>query len=142
MYALPLKYSTMYFTDLGYETYNGYLDSKHWQKLRKEVWASGVRKECHICKTKRNLLLHHRTYTNLGHERLGRDVILLCKFCHIDVHFDRGVKTPLERRFLVAREMQLYRRKHSILWRIYTMKPSEFFAIISETYGIPERGGG
>lgn len=62
--------------------YNDYINSKAWQKKRKEVLAE--RPFCFCCNDKANHI-HHRTYARLGIEKL-EDLIALCANCHSEVH--------------------------------------------------------
>lgn len=67
--------------------YAKYLRSEDW-KSRKEYLSQQWNNECACCKKNKNLHLHHLSYDNLGKETI-RDVILLCKGCHLDVHKNR-----------------------------------------------------
>lgn len=67
-------------------TYQQYLESEHWQELRKRFlesklcWKFGHNK-CWACGSFANLNVHHRTYIRLGCERID-DLMLLCQSCH------------------------------------------------------------
>jgi len=81
--------------ELGYLTYNKYLESDHWKTLRKRYYKGGdvknmIMKYGQLCCTfctciNKQLNIHHRTYRNLGNEKLG-ELILLCRDCHYEVH--------------------------------------------------------
>ena len=65
--------------------YEKYLKSAHWLKTRKAKLAS-CNYRCEKCSGSCKLEVHHRTYANLGAERL-KDLQVLCEVCHKWVHF-------------------------------------------------------
>jgi 5-methylcytosine-specific restriction endonuclease McrA len=67
--------------------YKEYIKSPEWRRTRDRYWASKLSKECFGCGTPRHkgMHLHHRTYKNLGNERL-MDLVPMCERCHQDVH--------------------------------------------------------
>lgn len=67
--------------------YNAYIRSSAWRAVRKRYIASKLPKICAGCKTPWGAgdHLHHRTYKNLGNERL-MDLVPLCQPCHVKVH--------------------------------------------------------
>lgn len=69
--------------ELGYKSYREYLESSHWQDLRKRYFASKMLKKCPCGRPGENL--HHKTYKRLGNEWL-MDVVLLCRLHHSEVH--------------------------------------------------------
>ena len=65
-------------------SYMEYLQTGHWQTLRKEVLEkAGYR--CMLCNGTGILNVHHRTYERLWGE-LPEDVIVLCGHCHAKFH--------------------------------------------------------
>lgn len=68
--------------------YRAYIQSKEWRAVRERYWASKMPKECYCCGRPRHsgMHLHHRTYKNLGNERL-MDLVPVCKGCHADIHY-------------------------------------------------------
>lgn len=61
-----------------------YLQSSHWQSLRKRVLElSG--NSCQICGANDQLEVHHITYNNLYRERKD-DLVCLCHDCHKAIH--------------------------------------------------------
>lgn len=68
--------------ELGYATYDEYLRSAHWQRLRRQFKSRDAR--CYLCRSRR-FELHHRTYERLGCEVID-DLVPLCRWCHKDVH--------------------------------------------------------
>ncbi len=69
----------------NYITYEEYLNTSHWQDLRKRKLESNSKYKCHGRNSRHNLELHHKTYKRIGHEWLN-DVIWLCRNCHKEVH--------------------------------------------------------
>lgn len=117
-----------YFSELGYDSYNGYLNSKHWDRLKDVYWKSTLPKYCRICDAKTNLIMHHRTYERLGKEDLRRDLVVLCNNCHRDVHFDAILgKTPLVYEELLGREKLLRKQ-----WLLENLKATTFFPIMRQ----------
>lgn len=79
---------------LGYDTYQQYLETRHWQQFRKKVFKKPEVQRllkkynhfvCQFCEKERRLNVHHVTYIRLGHERL-QDVYLICEDCHAQIH--------------------------------------------------------
>lgn len=72
--------------DLGFKSYEEYLNSDIWQNFRKRYFKSRRRKHCMCCRTPNfEVELHHLTYDRLGKERLA-DVVPLCREHHEAVH--------------------------------------------------------
>lgn len=67
----------------GFATYGEYLESPHWIALRSHLCRRGRR--CYGCQAPSRLQLHHVRYGCLGAER-AKDVIVLCKACHQNLH--------------------------------------------------------
>jgi 5-methylcytosine-specific restriction endonuclease McrA len=67
--------------------YREYIQSPEWRAVRDRYWASKLPKRCYVCDKPRHpgMHLHHRTYKNLGHERL-MDLVPVCKKCHDLIH--------------------------------------------------------
>tara|TARA_B110000483_G_C18015757_1_gene472977 strand:- start:11 stop:628 length:618 start_codon:yes stop_codon:yes gene_type:complete len=66
------------------EEYHKYLKSIEWKNKSKGV-KERDRGCCRICNSSLNLEVHHRTYFNIGNEKLI-DLITLCKKCHSLFH--------------------------------------------------------
>ena len=60
---------------------DGYLQSDHWQEVRKRKLKQAGYK-CEACGEKVKLDIHHLTYERLGKERLD-DLQALCRDCHV-----------------------------------------------------------
>lgn len=80
--------------------YSIYIKSKKWIKKRTEALLFYGEK-CSICSSESNLIVHHKTYENLGNEPLG-DLQILCGGCHCNFHEGEidGVVDPLTSQFL------------------------------------------
>lgn len=67
--------------------YRAYIASPEWQATRQRYWNSKLPKECWVCDAPRSpgMHLHHRTYKNLGNERL-MDLVPVCAACHKVIH--------------------------------------------------------
>ena len=66
--------------------YQGYLKGEHWADVKARFRASKLYTgTCFICGSKGRLDIHHKTYKNIGKERLT-DLVALCRYCHIDCH--------------------------------------------------------
>jgi len=64
--------------------YQEYLKTDHW--IRVSILAKeNADNKCQLCNSNGHLHTHHRTYKNLGHEKLN-DVIVLCQACHEKFH--------------------------------------------------------
>jgi 5-methylcytosine-specific restriction endonuclease McrA len=64
--------------------YQNYLQSDEWKKRRgKALTYWGHR--CAICNSGKYLDVHHRTYANIGKEKMT-DLIVLCRKCHTLYH--------------------------------------------------------
>lgn len=70
------------------DNYNAYIQSKAWRAKREQYWNSKLPQECYCCGTPRRagFHLHHRTYKNLGNERL-MDLVPVCPECHDFIHY-------------------------------------------------------
>jgi hypothetical protein len=67
-----------------YFDYQAYLQSEHWQSLREQKLEEAEHK-CQVCNSREHLNVHHRTYRDLGNEKLN-DLTVLCKRCHEAFH--------------------------------------------------------
>ena len=68
-------------------TYKEYLHTYHWKEKREAVLADR-NFQCQLCKGElhsMNYHVHHKTYENIGHERMS-DLMLLCADCHKKLH--------------------------------------------------------
>lgn len=98
----------------GYYTgdnYQFYLKTQHWRNLKELHIYSNPHAKCWICgfTDKKDLLLHHERYDNLFHEKLEKDVFILCKDCHTEVHFFKKMFFLKRKTKLIRRELR-YRR--------------------------------
>lgn len=70
--------------------YREYLISKKWASLKRAVHFF-YEDECFICRSRKDLHVHHKTYERLFHEDLD-DLVLVCSDCHQKIHDDRYTK--------------------------------------------------
>lgn len=92
----------------GFNNYQEYLQSVHWQRLRSKYILRNSSAKCFICQVSNTLLLHHENYDNLGHERINKDIRVVCHKCHELIHFFTVLglfkfKVPLNKRHLARR---------------------------------------
>ena len=71
----------------GFPTYQDYLQSEYWQKVRTEA-LEHYHNKCMLCSKDSGLNVHHNNYTNLGNETMA-DVVVLCRDCH-SKHHEKG----------------------------------------------------
>lgn len=69
--------------------YKDYLQSSHWKKTRESQLKR--KSVCQICKSEKNLHVHHGRYSDgsktiLGRERPKLDLFTLCSSCHRHWH--------------------------------------------------------
>jgi len=84
--------SSRWKTETGYMTfeeanampYSEYLETQHWQNVRKRALRRAKYK-CQLCNRDGTLHTHHKTYETLGCEQ-NDDVIVLCEECHARHH--------------------------------------------------------
>lgn len=66
-------------------TYKEYLNTDHWQNLRRNKFKFGGRK-CVICQETKTVDVHHIRYRENLFETEPKDLIVLCRACHRMVH--------------------------------------------------------
>lgn len=71
-------------TKESYGTYEEYLKTKHWLKVKARYVLKYV-KMCSMCESTTWIDLHHITYNRIGNER-DEDLIWLCRTCHKKIH--------------------------------------------------------
>lgn len=64
--------------------YEEYIQSPEWRERAEKIRAEYDNK-CYICGSSNNLHIHHISYKRLGSE-IDRDVVCLCRDCHMKVH--------------------------------------------------------
>lgn len=65
--------------------YQLYLQTDHWQSMRKAAMAN-AQYRCQVCNTNNDTLdVHHRTYERRGREHPS-DLTVLCRYCHETYH--------------------------------------------------------
>ena len=74
--------------DTGEEcTGNKYLQTKHWEQLRRKIMSDRCMEceRCHKPLTNATAVIHHNTYKRFGNEK-DEDLNLLCDRCHSIIH--------------------------------------------------------
>jgi hypothetical protein len=118
----------MYYKDLGFSSYDEYLQSQHWYLVNRAYDESTLPKYCYICDNP-NYVLHHEGYDELGQE-LARGhlqhMVPLCQDCHEKVHFDEyGEKIPMKKEYLRERRMMLRRQ-----YLLQTIRPTTILSTL------------
>ena len=88
---------------MGYLPYPDYFKTDWWFNLKwKHIYGKASAK-CYICTSSGKLLIHHVSYNNLFHEKLIRDIYILCFDCHNKAHFWTifKIKVPLTKNWLL-----------------------------------------
>lgn len=95
------------------EGYRAYIASAAWRAVRERYWSSKLPQECYVCDAPRlpGMHLHHRTYKNLGTERL-MDLVPVCPGCHEVVHQIHRTEPRFARAGLWEATKEARRRKH------------------------------
>lgn len=86
---LPKNFFKRRLHELGFDSYQHYLRSKHWQETRRLVRDRVIEQHgilrCERCPSTRDLETHHLTYKRLGAELLS-DLVVVCNKCHEEIH--------------------------------------------------------
>jgi len=82
--ALPKKAHWKIPNKIKWQSYDHYLQSDEWKKLKETVLVRDNYK-CAICGTSKNLNIHHITYERLYNEN-SIDLVTLCKYHHSKLH--------------------------------------------------------
>lgn len=77
----------MIYYDYYGDLYPLYFETSWWKHLKIKLIYSNKRAKCWICEKTNTLLIHHELYIHLFHEKLFKDVFLLCFDCHRSLHF-------------------------------------------------------
>lgn len=65
--------------------YNKYIETDEWhERSEQRKILDGYK--CVICKSDKNLDVHHITYDRKGHEDIRHDLVTLCHDCHMKLH--------------------------------------------------------
>jgi len=70
--------------DFNKYTYNQFIKSIYWEKIRDKILKRADYK-CRKCDSKA-IQVHHKKYTKFGYERF-KDLVALCKTCHKYIHY-------------------------------------------------------
>jgi hypothetical protein len=111
---MTVEYRTMTRPHEHSELYTTYMISPAWRvvrrrKLREVGWC------CEVCRARRRLQVHHRSYAHLGHESL-RELRVVCVRHHDQIGRLHNGGLPLDRAtdLIVPRRGALRR----LLWRL------------------------
>ncbi len=120
--------------------YEVYLKSQWWWDLKYKHLTCNPTAKCFICHNRIQLLLHHACYEAKYHERLNKDVYILCFDCHTMTHFwfFRLIKVPLyQNALLFSMRMRrvLYclktgRLGQCIAWLLTTLIIGSWFLLV------------
>lgn len=87
--------------------YSDYMKSKEWKLRRAKFISLKKHRNCEICCSESNLIVHHHTYLRVGCE-LDQDLALLCNSCHTRLHFAAdGTKYRLKEKILRKRYAEI-----------------------------------
>jgi len=88
------QYNRNTLTILKWCPYDVYLNTDHWQRVRKAALeqAGGRCQTCNTSGNETTLQAHHRTYENRGQEQPG-DLTVLCRDCHEAFHKNGKVQS-------------------------------------------------
>jgi hypothetical protein len=68
--------------------YKRFLQTDYWKEVRRLVFEK-YGKQCEVCKSEKDIHLHHFDYENLGKEKYD-DLVPLCESCHFTLHDSKG----------------------------------------------------
>lgn len=99
-------------------TYGEYLASDHWHALVRRYISHNPKARCFVCGNPWRLQLHHVSYKHLFHEKMKRDLYIVCGPCHRKQHFGIFGKKPLKH---LRRRIWLARLWHDAITMLYDM---------------------
>lgn len=121
------------FTYTG-DNYPKYFKTPHWYRLKEKHIYTNPHAKCWVCeipvrvfykegRKTSNLVPHHVSYDNLFHEKLGRDIYIICHECHNQAHYYKAFifferKLKLKRKLLLKR-LRLLRFKYLVQEKRY-----------------------
>lgn len=116
----------MYYTELGYDSYDEYLAGEEWHQIRSFFYSLKTPYRCKLCHKRDDLLVHKRSYFHLTPEAfkqlkpsfIKKILVYFCHRCNHLVHFQKGKKVPLDYLYLWEREKQLYFRLDMVIRRL------------------------
>lgn len=117
----------MKYQELGYDTYDEYINSEEWRSIHDYIYRLKLFSyHCRICRKKKALLLHKRSYAyltlqtvrNLSKRKLKQIFVWLCHDCNTLIHFyTKTKKVPLCYLFLSERERLVWLRPDKAIMR-------------------------
>lgn len=78
------------------------------------------KRNCYICSSFENLHIHHKTYKNFRREEL-RDVVVLCRKCHIFLHRLKRNSKKLTKNLTKPHHINLNKKKWKKLYYILNL---------------------
>ncbi|MFA5014813.1 MAG: HNH endonuclease signature motif containing protein [Actinomycetota bacterium] len=121
---------------LGFKSYEEYLKSDIWKTNRDRFLNTIENKCCVVCLSTIKINVHHRTYKNLGDEKIN-DLVILCQSCHRKFHAKKIkkkknnihlLKTKSDRKLnkKINRTLQSFCSSvASSIWKYYGIKVGE-----------------
>lgn len=109
-------------------SYRKYLLTPHFRNLVKKMFPKGRTGKCVVCNKKNQFLYpHHRGYECIGKEKIGVDLIKVCKKCNYELTYQEdGRKTAPTRLAYMSRERFLKARNRSISYRLGQQRPADW----------------
>jgi hypothetical protein len=104
-------------SQLGFRSYDEYLRSDHWRKVRRRCRKVEALRRCYICRSENDIQLHHRNYTFLGREGASEaHLIALCGFHHQALHQEFNAKVKTRPQTSLWKFTKLYLRRERLNW--------------------------
>ena len=91
-------------------TYNEYLKSEHWKKVKEKAKSRLNYQSCEFCNSKK-VELHHTSYKWINTNRELSCIIALCRKHHQEVH-DFSFKEKISVRIATNRLRKIYKPKY------------------------------
>lgn len=105
---------------MNQDEYKEYLKTDHWIELREKARKRDGNR-CRLCDSSEDLNVHHRTYDNLGSEKVG-DLTTLCKSCHEKFHDIDSSEVAFDGEFVKANGKTIEFEQNKFCVSIGTMK--------------------
>ncbi len=105
------NYRNSILKEMGFSTYEEYLNSDHWRQIRAKAAQNPHYKKCNICGSSKNLNLHHTRYTRINGTTLA-NLVMLCREHHIITHQLAATK-GYSLKHAVKKARQLWKKENS-----------------------------
>lgn len=97
--------------------YSQYIKTNHWKTLRERfINSRRFTGECFVCGKsldKKYAIIHHKTYKYIWKEKL-QNLVAICRTCHQEVHYEKGIRLPLTKETLNQRVYKLRTGKRQL----------------------------